>query len=81
MYALMIAFLSVCIVGAAVTLRGNSEATDLIVSEKVIAASFNRYANAVRCYARANPSAQGRGPTIAVLKAASYQGVPCLISG
>jgi hypothetical protein len=78
MYALMIVFLSLVIVGATTTLRKSSEVSELAATEHVVAGNFIRYAQGVRCYAKANPSFMGASPPSSVLKATSYQGVSCL---
>jgi hypothetical protein len=80
MYAFMVTFLSICIVGAAALARQSAGVLDNAGTDKVVAASFNRYANSLRCYGRAYPFANGSAPSIATLKATSYEGAPCLIA-
>ena len=78
MYALMIAFMSLAIVGAVATVRHTANPAEITLTEDTMAVNFYRYSNAVKCYARAQPTFSGAAPTVAAMKSTSLNGAPCL---
>jgi hypothetical protein len=78
MYALMIAFLSMALVGASVTAQKTSEVPVLVATEESAAINFIRYTNAMKCYFEVTGSHASQPPALSILKTTMRNGEPCL---